>query len=88
MLISPNGIVIVTYPVVGSKEFGKNAAQKFDLAGCPDEFVVNETTRADLVLDTLEQEGMLTDLTKLHELVAQTFDTTRFPANQINLRKP
>ena len=88
MSISSNSIGIATYPVVGGKELGKNTAQKFNLAGCPNEFVINETTRADLVLNTLEQERMLTDLAKLHELITQTFDAARFPANPINLRIP
>ncbi len=74
---------MATYSVTCSKEFRKNAAQKFDLAGCPNEFVINKTAGADLVLDTFKQERMLTDLAKLHELIAEAFHTTRFPANPI-----
>jgi hypothetical protein len=65
------------------EEFGKNAVQQFDLSRCPDELVVDISTGADLILDTLEQERMLTDLAQLHKLVAQTLDASRFPASRI-----
>jgi hypothetical protein len=63
------------------KEFGKNPRKQLNFTGGTNKLVVDKTGRVDLVLDTLEQEGVLTDLAKLHELVAQAFDTSRFPIN-------
>ena len=40
----------------------------------PDELVVNESSRTYFVLYAFKQEGMLTDLAKLHKFVAETLD--------------
>ena len=56
------------------KELGKNPMEEFNLPRCPDELLVNEATRTDLVLDTLEQEGVLANLAELHEFVAEPLD--------------
>ncbi len=64
------------------KELAKNPRKQLNFTRGTNELVVDETGRVDLVLDTLEQEWVLTDLAKLHELVAQAFDTARFPLNE------
>jgi esterase/lipase superfamily enzyme len=56
------------------KELWQNTIQQLDLAGVADEFIVDETARVHLVFDTLEDERVLTDLAKLHQLVAQPLD--------------
>ena len=68
------------HSVTGGEELGKNAGEQLDLARASDELVIDHGARVDLVLDALEQEGVLADLPELHELVAQTLDTTRFAA--------
>jgi len=65
------------------EEFGKDAVQQFDLSRCSDKLVIDKSTRADFILDTLEQEWMLADLAQLHKLVTQTLDASRFPANRV-----
>ena len=52
--------------------------KQLDLSRRSDELLVDEASGVDLVLDTLEQEWVLADLTKLHELVTQTLDTSGF----------
>ena len=64
--------------MAGGKEFWENMAQYLDFAGGHDELFINITSGVHLVFNTLEQEGMLTNLAELHELVAETFYTTRF----------
>ena len=63
------------------KELGKNPIKQLNFTGGTNKLVVDETGRVDLVLDTVEQEGVLADLAKLHELIAQAFDAARFPIN-------
>ena len=60
------------------EELGQNAAEQFDLARSTNELVVNEARRVHVVLDAVEQEGVLADLAQLHELVAQALDTADF----------
>jgi hypothetical protein len=67
--------------VTSTEELGKNPREQLNFAGGTNELVVDETGRVNLVLDTLKQEWVLADLAKLHELVAQAFDTARFPIN-------
>lgn len=43
-----------TYSVSRSKEFGQDTVQQFNLSRCPDEFVMNESTRTDLILYAFE----------------------------------
>ena len=69
-----------TYSVTGGEELRQNAVEELDLARAPDEFVVDHGARVDLVFHALEQERVLADLPELHELVAETLDTTRFAA--------
>ena len=38
------------YSVTRSKEFGQDTVQQFNLSRCPDELVINESTRTDLIL--------------------------------------
>ena len=66
--------------MASGEELGEDAREQLDLARASDELVVDHGARVDLVLDALEQEWMLADLPELHELVAQTLDTTRFAA--------
>ena len=63
------------------KELGKNSRKQLNFTGGTNELVVNETGRVHLVLDTVEQERVLADLAKLHELIAEAFDTACFPIN-------
>jgi hypothetical protein len=65
--------------MVGGEELGKNAVEQLDLSGRTNEGIVDITTRIEIVLDALEQEGMLANLAELHELVTETLDATRFP---------
>jgi hypothetical protein len=67
-----------THSVACGEEFGKDPGQKFDLTRRPNEFVVDHTARVDLIFYTLEQEGMLTNLPELHQLVTQTLYTGTF----------
>jgi hypothetical protein len=71
-----------TNPMVGSEELGKNAVEQLDLSGRTNERIVHITTRIEIVLDALEQEWMLANLTELHELVTETLDATRFPGTR------
>jgi hypothetical protein len=61
------------------KELGKNPRKQLNFTGGTNKLVIDETGRVDLVLDTVEQERVLADLAKLHELIAQAFDTAWFP---------
>jgi hypothetical protein len=67
--------------VASREELGKNSREQLNFTRGTNELVVNETGRVDLVLNTLKQEWVLADLAKLHKLVAQAFDTARFPIN-------
>ena len=64
-----------TYSMVRCEELRQNPVQELDLTRATDELVVDHRARVDLVLHALEQEGVLADLTELHELVAETLDT-------------
>ena len=56
--------------MVRSEELGQNTREKLDLARATNELVVDHRARVDLVLNALEQEGVLADLPELHELIA------------------
>jgi len=64
------------------KELGKNPRKQLNFTGGTNKLVIDETGRVDLVLDALEQERVLADFAKLHELITQAFDTTRFAINE------
>ena len=70
---------VKTHSVIGGEEFWKDTRQQLDFTRCTDKRVVNVATGIDVIFDALEQERVLTDLPQLHQLVAQTLDTTRFP---------
>ena len=74
--------VVATHSVACSEELGKNACQKLDLTRRSNKFIVYHTARVNLILDALEQEWMLADLPKLHQLVTQALDTSTFPNNK------
>lgn len=74
-------------PVPGREEFREDTRQKFHLSGGTNEGVVDVASGVHLVLDTVKQEGMLANLSQLHQLVAQAFDATRFPNTTISSRK-
>ena len=64
------------------KEFRKNSLQQLELASDTMDLVIDHSAWVNLVFDAVEQERMLADLSELHELVAETFDTRRFPVEQ------
>ena len=69
-----------SYSVASSKQLGQNANKQLELARRPPDGIVDHATRSDPVFNTLEQEGVLTYLSQLHKLVAETLHTTtRFP---------
>ena len=74
--------------MAGGEELGQDTGEQLDLTRAADELVVNHRARVDLVLDALEQEGVLADLPELHELVAQTLDTARFAAKRTSTQTP
>ena len=59
-----------SYSVVGREELGQNTREQLYLARTTDELVIDHRARVDLVLNALEQEGVLADLPELHELIA------------------
>jgi hypothetical protein len=69
------------YTMVCGEELGENAVKQLDLARCADEHIVNHATRVHFVLDTFEQERMLTDLAQLHKFVGQAPHSCRFAEN-------
>ena len=74
------------YSVTRDKKFREDARKQFKFSGGTNDFVVHDTAWINLVLDALEQEGMLADFSELHKLITQPFDTTGFPviANKMN----
>ena len=69
-----------TYSVASSEQLGQNADKQLELARRPPDGIVDHATRSDPVFNTLEQEGVLTNLPQLHKLIAETpHTTTRFP---------
>ena len=50
----------------GCEEFWEDAGQEFHFSGGTNEGFVNVAGGVHLVLDTVKQEGMLTDLSQLH----------------------
>lgn len=73
--------------MIGGKELRQDTRQKLDLARRSDELVVDQTARIDLIFNALKKERMLTDLSKLHELVTETLDTSRFAADLVSSQK-
>lgn len=65
--------------MASSEELGKNPREQLNFTGGTHNLVVDEIARVELVLDILKQEWVLADLAELHKLVAQAFDTARFP---------
>lgn len=64
--------------IAGGKELGQDHVGALILPDERTRFVIGEASGVDLVSDALEEEGMLADLTELHEFVAETLDTWRF----------
>jgi hypothetical protein len=73
--------------VASSEELGEDARQKLEFTGGTDELVIDETAGVDLILHTVEQERVLADLSKLHELVTQPFHASRFPVQSPTLAR-
>lgn len=57
-----------------SKELGKNSVEQLELSGRPPESIVRLLQRVDGVLDVLNDEGMVADLSELHDGVVESFD--------------
>ena len=70
------------HAMASSKEFGEDAREELEFARRADKFIVNDAARVDLVLDAVEEVGVLTDLAELHELVAEALEAAGFAAKQ------
>src|SRR5690554_4903102 len=57
------------------EELGEQAIQKFELSGSTPERVVVDLCRIDRALDFFEHEGMIAELSQLHDHVAQPLHT-------------
>lgn len=57
--------------MAGPEKLGKNARQEFEFPRGTDNLVVDVTSGIYLVLDLFKEEGMLTDLTELHQLIGK-----------------
>ena len=64
-----------TDSVARHKKLGQDAHEEFELARGSPNSIVNHATRANPILNALEHERGLSDLSELHELVTETLDT-------------
>ena len=71
-------MTLVVRKKVGRHNLGQDPVKELNLARYADEIIVDGAGGVDLVFNTLKEEGVLADLTELHELVAETLDTSRF----------
>jgi hypothetical protein len=72
---------VKAYSVTSREELGKNAVKEFNLSRGTNNLFIDISTRTYPVLNALEQERMLANLPKLHKLVRETFNASRFPLN-------
>jgi hypothetical protein len=63
--------------MTGSKELGKDSVKQLELSGRPPESIVGLLHRVDGVLNLLDDEGMVADLSELHDGVVETLDDGR-----------
>ena len=68
--------------MASSKEFGEDTREQLKFARRADKFVVDDAARVDLVLDPVEEVGVLTDLAELHELIAEALEAAKFAAKK------
>lgn len=62
--------------MAGMEELREDTVQQLDLPRGSDDGVVDLPGRVHFVFNAVKQEGVLADLSELHQLVTQSLDTT------------